>query len=488
VKPHTLPHEVPPTPGRRRVLQAGSALLAAALAAPLRAQPRGDAELDVLVLGAGLAGLNAAHHLEAAGLRVRVLEAAARIGGRIHTLDELPGRPETGGTQIGAAYTRTVAAVARLGLVLETNARSPLLRDERLVLHVHGQRRTLAEWAAAADNPLPEALRALPPDRALGRLIGPSALPTVTAWRDAAFAALDTPVETTLRERGLSTAALKLLDASNAYGDTLDQTSLLNLQYVQANIAEIVKTPGPVQNVVGGNQRLPEAMARALKGGVLTGRRVVALMTSAAGIEARCADGSRHRARFVVSALPLPALRGIAFAPALPPLLAEAVQRAAYARVTQLHLEVLAPFWQADASAPYLWSDGPLERIFPQDREGNGQPTTLTVWINGAGTRRWDALDDTAAAALLNDELARIWPAARGAVRLARRVSWQNDALAGGAWINWAPGQITRYAAALGVPAGRVHFAGEHTGSGIRGIEAAMASGERAAREIAARA
>lgn len=460
----------------------GAACLGAAWLHPLRAQATAGA--DVLVLGAGLAGLNAAHHLEAAGLRVRVLEAAARIGGRIHTLDDLPGRPETGGTQIGAAYTRTVAAVARLDLALETNARSPLLRDDRLVLHVQGRRRTLAEWAGADDNPLPASVRALPPDRALGRLIGPNPLQSVTAWRDAASASIDTPADAALRERGLSDAAQKLLDTSNAYGDTLRETSLLNLYQVQANIAEIVKTPGPVQNVVGGNQRLPEAMARALKSEVLTGHRVAAVAATAQGAEVRCTDGSRHAARFIVGALPLPAMRGIVFEPALPPLLAEAVQGAAYARVTQLHLAVRAPFWEADGSSPYLWSDGPLERIFPQDRAGNGQPATLTVWVNGAGTRRWDGLDDAAASALLEEELTRIWPAARGAVRLARRVAWHTDPMAGGAWINWAPGQIARYAAALGVPSGCLHFAGEHTGTGIRGIEAAMESGERAAREI----
>ena len=43
---------------------------------------------------------------------------------------------------------------------------------------------------------------------------------------------------------------------------------------------------------------------------------------------------------------------------------------------------------------------------------------------------------------------------------------------------------ISRYAQALGVPHGRLHFAGEHTGRAIRGMEAAMESGERAATEI----
>jgi monoamine oxidase len=481
--PSSASSAVPARGARRRALLRGAAAVLAGAALPgLRAQ---GTRADVLVAGAGLAGLAAAAVLDAAGLKVRVLEASSRIGGRIHTLDDLPGRPETGGQQIGSAYTRTLAAAARLGLALEPNARSPLLADARLVLHVAGRRLSMAEWAAAPENPLPEPLRALLPERAAARALGASPLATVTAWRDATHAALDRPADAALRERGFGEAALRLVDASNAYGDTLAETSLLNLYQVQTNIAEILKTPGPVRNVAGGNQRLPEAMAQALKHGeVLRGRRVVAIDVGAGGVEMHGADGSRHRARLGVVALPLPALRGVAVAPRWPAAMAEAVASAAYARVTQLHLEVLQPFWEADGSAPYLWSDGPLERVFPQDREGQGRPGTLIAWINGAGTHRWDALDDAAAAALVDAELQRVWPAARGAVRLARRVAWHADPLFGGAWINWAPGQITRFAAALAQPHGALHLAGEHTGGGIRGIEAAFESGERAAREI----
>ena len=442
---------------------------------------------DVLVLGAGLAGLHAAMLLQDAGLHVRVLEATQRMGGRVHTLDDLPGRPETGGTQIGAAYVRLVKAAQRLGLPLLPSGRSPLLRDDGMVMFIQGRRSSRAAWAASADNPLPEALRSLPPDRVLSRLIGASPLRTLADWRDPAHAALDVPLGAELRARGLSAAALHLLDVNNPYGDTLDQTSLLNMHYAQSNTTEIMKTPGPVLNIAGGNQRLPEAMARALRGDVLLGRRAIQIDAGPQGVAVRCADGSMHRARFGVCTLPLPAMRPLRFAPGLPSRHAEAVQQLAYAQVTQLHLEVLRPFWEADGLLPYLWSDGPLERMFPRDELGQGRAETLTVWINGAGCQRWAALSDDQAAQLAADELARIYPASRGAFRLVRRVAWQRLPEAGGAWANWRPGQITRYAQHLSTPLGRLHFAGEHTGRTLRGLEAAMESGERAATEILAR-
>ena len=489
-------------PLRRRSLLQAAALLAGAACGPgfgpgcAAASAGATRTLDVIVLGAGLAGLQAARQLEAAGFSVRVLEGSARIGGRVHTLDALPGQPETGGTQIGAAYTRVLASARELGLQLRPTPPSPLLRDDGLVFDIQGRRTTRSAWAASPDNPLPPAVRALAPDRALGRLVGASPLAsnplsssplaTITAWREPAHAGLDVPALGELRAQGLGDAALQLLAVNNSYGDTLAETSWLNLVGVQRNVTELMKTPGPIFNVVGGNQRLPEAMARALRGDVLLNRRAVAVDSHAAGVSVTCDDGSRHRARRAVCALPLPAMRGLRFTPGLPPRHAEAVQRLAYGRVTQLHLEVLRPFWEADGLLPYLWSDGPLRRIFAQDPQGSGNAQTLTVWINGQGTTAWDDLNEADAARRVADELARVYPSSRGAVRLARRVAWHRNALAGGSWANWAPGQISRYANVLATPSGRVHFAGEHTGLALRGLEAAMESGERAAAEIRA--
>ncbi|WP_155920266.1 MULTISPECIES: NAD(P)/FAD-dependent oxidoreductase [unclassified Mycolicibacterium] len=75
--------------------------------------------LDVVVLGAGLAGLSAARDLVNAGCDVTVLEARDRIGGRVlqTTLDD--GRlVQLGGELVGSAHTSYRALVAELGLTL----------------------------------------------------------------------------------------------------------------------------------------------------------------------------------------------------------------------------------------------------------------------------------------------------------------------------------------------------------------------------------
>lgn len=56
---------------------------------------------DVLIIGAGVSGLRSALELESQGLRVKVLEARDRIGGRLYTLNDVPGGPKAVGVCAG---------------------------------------------------------------------------------------------------------------------------------------------------------------------------------------------------------------------------------------------------------------------------------------------------------------------------------------------------------------------------------------------------
>ena len=76
-------------------------------------------DTDVIVVGAGLAGLAAARDLEAGGATVTVLEARARVGGRVEQVELSDGRRvQLGGEVVGSAHTGYLGLVEELGLTL----------------------------------------------------------------------------------------------------------------------------------------------------------------------------------------------------------------------------------------------------------------------------------------------------------------------------------------------------------------------------------
>jgi monoamine oxidase len=103
---------------RRGFLRAAGTVAVATVAAP--AAPADDAprkEVDVAVIGAGLAGLTAARELHKHDVRVCVLEARDRVGGR--TLDHPIGDghvAEGGGQWIGPTQTQILALAKDLGV------------------------------------------------------------------------------------------------------------------------------------------------------------------------------------------------------------------------------------------------------------------------------------------------------------------------------------------------------------------------------------
>src|ERR1700689_4398303 len=93
---------------------------------------------DVVIVGAGLAGLTAARDLVRAGRSVLVLEARDRVGGRIVSQQIGDGKiAEMGGQYAGPTQDRILALAADLGI-----ATFPTYDTGRKVLHFNGKRGT----------------------------------------------------------------------------------------------------------------------------------------------------------------------------------------------------------------------------------------------------------------------------------------------------------------------------------------------------------
>lgn len=149
------------TVSRRDFMIASSSVLAAT-GVSRAAFAAGSGQPDVIVIGAGLSGLGTALALEEAGLRVLVLEGRERVGGRLFTLDDVPGNPEAGGNTVAPAYGRVIAAGKKHGVELY-NIVARAFGHGPQELFIDGGHVPLADWPKHPRNPFPEALKALPP-------------------------------------------------------------------------------------------------------------------------------------------------------------------------------------------------------------------------------------------------------------------------------------------------------------------------------------
>lgn len=459
---------------RRTALAAGSAALLAGVA------PRSSwsaTEADVIVIGAGMAGLYAAQLLEDAGLKVITLEGSDRIGGRMATLDDVPGRPESGGLQIGELYARVIDAAARTGVSLLPGGE----RGPGFALHVAGRLMALADWPTAPENRLAAAEKAMPPfalmEAYFRRL--PPLLDSPEAWMDPAAASLDIAVSDQLRALGASAEAIRLI------GLTLNGNSpeTLSALHVARAMALFALGGGPTLRVSGGSSRLPEAMARQLKSPVRLNTPVSAIAADDRSADVTLVSGQRLTARAVISTVPFSVLRDMAVSAPLSPQQASAIAGQPYTRITQLHLTADSRYWEADGLPAWLWSDGPTERLFDYGGSNDGVLNQV-VWLNGEAADRIDRLSPADASTLVLAQLAAARPSTKGRLAVRKIVSWQRNPFARGAYAHWAPGQMSRLGAAFLEPAGRLHCAGEHTATLMTGIEGACESGERAANAV----
>ena len=458
--------------GRRSFIKA---LAAGSLAAACgRLGHRRDT--DIVVLGAGLAGLAAARRLLDAGREFLVIEGRDRPGGRVHTAFDLPDRPEYGAVEVGDSYTRVHALAAEYGLRVEA-ADHHWFRSA--ALHVNGHTIQASAWPGSGANRLAPHEQSLLPARIESHYLSrANPLRAIDGWDAPEQRVHDQSIGDILRGLGASPEALRLVNVAGNHNHA-DEVSALPA-WKKALALGLETGTG---SFVDGTGALPMAMAGSLEAHIRYACTVVGIASGPQGVNVLLKDGTTIRAKRCVCALPVPVLRTIGLDLPMANEQRDAIRSINYTRVTVAFFDA-EPFWEDDGLPPYMWTDTPLERLFPRVSADGEQCIGLKAFINGRGTAAIDGLAEADFERLALTTMQRIRPASDGRVRYLGRHRWGDDPFAGGAYAAWSPGKVAAQRTAVRLPAGHVRFAGEHTALDAPGLEGAIRSGERVAQEI----
>lgn len=483
---------------RRKFVIGGGAAGAAALVPPLQpirrcetgGQPLGSA--DVIVVGAGLAGLSAAYEIERAGRSVIVLEARDRVGGRTLNHDLGDGKvTEIGGTFIGPTQDRLAALADELGIgtfkSYDVGASVSFLRGVRGE-YTSGDPTTFLSVPGGADIV-----------KAIGLLDDMATrIPVATPWTAPDAGDWDAQTfDTWKRANFTDPSGLLAIDviAEQVWGAEPRDLSLLYAAWYVAqagnedtagSLLRLITTTDGAQDsrFVGGSQLISIRMARQLGRSVVL-RAPVRGIRQQKGTVIVDSDRGSYSGRHVIVAMP-PALAGlITYEPALPPLRAQLTQRfpsGSYAKVEAVYER---PFWRDRGLTGQAFGDQVVGATFDQSPP-DGTPGVLIGFIGGQAARVWDTLDLAGRRKATLDSFAAYFGDEAHEAREYLEGRWTNDLWSRGDPVGFAPpGVLLGFGTALRAPIGRIHWAGTETAEYWIGyMDGAVRSGQRAAAEV----
>ena len=495
----------------RRAFLAGLGAGALALGLPDQAgaRAREAPSLAIAIVGAGIAGLSCALELADHGVAATVYEASERVGGRMFSnlgyFDE--GQvSEWCGELIDSDNLTLRRLAGRFGLALDDlQAGAP--RGSEDTYFFNG----VYYPAAQADADFRAVSEALVAD-----LAAAGGWTTCDASTPAGRALDAMSVRDWIASRvpgGVRSKMGRLLDVAYAteFGADSAEQSALGLVYLlggargQAGPALFFGASDERYHVRGGNQQIPEAMARSLGDAVRPGHRLLRIRRTPAGRQAltfaRGASVIEIVADVVVLALPFAVLHALEWSEAgFDARKARAIRELGRAHNGKTQVQLTERIWNRAGPWPGVsngssYVDAGFQTTWDVTRAQPGRSGILVFYSGGPVTDAMvtpSAFATSASAGVLADArtmLARAEQVFPGLAAVWNGKATQSlphkSALRGASYSYYRVGQYTAFGGHEGARQGSVHFCGEHTSMEFQGhMEGGATEGVRAAREI----
>ncbi|MEA2468979.1 MAG: monoamine oxidase [Thermoleophilaceae bacterium] len=441
---------------------------------------------DVVVVGAGLAGLVAARRVADAGRSVVVLEARAdRVGGRLESARHAGHAVDLGGAWIGAGHGRAAGLARELDVPTwpSHHAGAPVV--------IHGGRRMrgrvykLRHMLATLEG------------RRVSRRLDRLALDVDT------HAPWTTPGADLLDGQTLESwlaATARLGRSRTTLGGTL--TNLLGIEPHAVSLLHALfylRASGGMQAMLGdedgaqhglvegGAHALAARLADGLEGAVELGAPARRISYGDSGVRVESDDLTVEAGAAIVALSPALASR-IAYAPALPVARDRLAGAMPNGDVTKAVVLYRRAFWRDEGLSGEAWGEElPFSFSYDMSPPG-GEPGVLTLFFVGDRAARFRALSARGRRNAITRALTCCFGGRAERPLTAFERDWAAEEWTRGAYCGYLPPGIwTRYGHALREPVGPITWAGTETATEHTGyMEGAIESGERAAAEALA--